>query len=427
MGQFMQERGTGIAPTYVVPGSEPTQMAEFFRAAAHLHRAAPWKIAIDDPIGVTIEALGIRRAVISIVGYEQEELGFLRFRTIDDYDRFLHAAEDVQAGEKPDFPPHVALLFESGSAIDQAIRDEVAHHGWEIANEEAYPGVVAVDEDLIGRMPTPEELATMTAIAEVLATFVARDRRRAVRFFEGKDRKAVVETPLGEAVFEDTEVLDVETSEEAEPLEHFDPRLDMRDEYGDIDPHLHKRYQRTIVDRFAASPEAAALEETGWLGIFMDYLADYCGVTVATMTRANLRHVLFGLFPRKVSCDASEASDIVDELRAFLAFAKREYGLESAEACLRELAGDAAKKLERELSNPANFGMAKSFLMAGKDAGYDMTSREGVDAWTARVNERPFGPAALPPAPRASTTSSAGRAKKKKKKKLAQASKRKNR
>jgi hypothetical protein len=54
-----------------------------------------------------------------------------------------------------------------------------------------------------------------------------------------------------------------------------------------------------------------------------------------------------------VSIDASAASWIIEENRAFYAFLKREYRLEQADACLRVLSGDAVKKLEAALSSMA--------------------------------------------------------------------------
>lgn len=42
--------------------------------------------------------------------------------------------------------------------------------------------------------------------------------------------------------------------------------------------------------------------------------------------------------------------------------------------------------MERELSNPANFGMAKSFFTMGTQAGFDMTTQEGLDAFMLAYN-----------------------------------------
>jgi len=129
---------------------------------------------------------------------------------------------------------------------------------------------------------------------------------------------------------------------------------------------------------------------------------------VATMGPADVREVVFELIPRKVSVPASEARAIIDELRAFYAFLKRAFALPQADACLRVLGGRAVQQLERELSDPSNFGMAKSFFMQGQAAGFDMETQEGMDAWVERANRTPGGAPfrlpsfELPPAPKKS-------------------------
>lgn len=60
---------------------------------------------------------------------------------------------------------------------------------------------------------------------------------------------------------------------------------------------------------------------------------------------------------------------------------KREYSAEHADACSAVLGQDAEVVLERELSDPSNFGMAKSLFMAGSEMGFDMSSQEGVDRY----------------------------------------------
>ena len=40
----------------------------------------------------------------------------------------------------------------------------------------------------------------------------------------------------------------------------------------------------------------------------------------------------------------------------------------------------------KNLQEPANFGMAKSFVLMGKQAGFDMESPEGMRAWVHAYN-----------------------------------------
>lgn len=113
-------------------------------------------------------------------------------------------------------------------------------------------------------------------------------------------------------------------------------------------------------------------------------------LTVATLDAHELREIVFGIVPRKVSVEAAAASGIITELRAFYAFLKREFGLKQADACLRELGSDAVKKLAAALSNKSNFGMAKSLFMGGAEAGFDMSSKQGIEAWMQQVSSKPL-------------------------------------
>jgi hypothetical protein len=46
----------------------------------------------------------------------------------------------------------------------------------------------------------------------------------------------------------------------------------------------------------------------------------------------------------------------------------------------------AARELKKKLSNPANFGIAKSFVMMGMERGFDLSSEEGINEWMERYN-----------------------------------------
>ncbi|MBI3184852.1 MAG: hypothetical protein HYZ28_22160 [Myxococcales bacterium] len=118
----------------------------------------------------------------------------------------------------------------------------------------------------------------------------------------------------------------------------------------------------------------------------MQFGFEYCGVSPAKMTVSDFEEVVFRIFPRKVSVGASQAGEIVDELRAFWRFVDREFGLKNAAQCLAALDDQAVKKLERKLSDPSNFGLAKSFVMAGQEAGFDTDTEEGLQQWVAANN-----------------------------------------
>jgi hypothetical protein len=160
--------------------------------------------------------------------------------------------------------------------------------------------------------------------------------------------------------------------------------------YGESDEKKTAAYREQLIDLFVESPEAQALFDEGirlsWADMMMDYGFGYIGVTPAQMTPANLREILFEIFPRKVSAEPDEAPDIIRELQAFWKFLQREYQLENAAACLKVLDDKAVRTLKEEMSNPANFGMAKSFFMMGKARGFDMYTEEGLNEWMMTYN-----------------------------------------
>ncbi len=118
----------------------------------------------------------------------------------------------------------------------------------------------------------------------------------------------------------------------------------------------------------------------------LDYGIDYLGVTPPRMSPDHLREILFDLFPRKVSAAAKEASVAIRELQAFWKFLQREFQLANAAACLAILDDKAAQQLQKAMSNPANFDIAKSFVMMGRERGFDMSTEESVNEWMTIYN-----------------------------------------
>jgi hypothetical protein len=150
-----------------------------------------------------------------------------------------------------------------------------------------------------------------------------------------------------------------------------------------------------------------------------------------------LDEILFEIFPRKVSVPAEAAPEIIRELAAFFTFLAREFKLPNAAQCLQVLDERATRRLAKELANPANFGMAKAFVMQGQQQGFDISSEEGLNQWMLAYNAHsalgaasPKGGllATLPIGPVAKQKSPSGlKAQNKAKRKMAKQSRRKNR
>ncbi len=138
------------------------------------------------------------------------------------------------------------------------------------------------------------------------------------------------------------------------------------------------------------SPEGQVLRqegiEPGWADMLLDFSINYLSVTPPQMTAGDLREILFDLVPRKVSTPPDEADGIVRELHAFWTFLQREFHLANAVDCLNVLDEKAARRLKKELDNPANFGIAKSFVMMGLARGFDLSSEESINEWMETYN-----------------------------------------
>jgi hypothetical protein len=160
---------------------------------------------------------------------------------------------------------------------------------------------------------------------------------------------------------------------------------------GDYMEKAALQYREQLLQLFEQSPEGQALEEEGiqpggWTDMVMEFGMTYPGVTPAQMVAADLREVLFEIFPRKVSALPDVAPEVIRELRAFWQFLQREFHLENAAACLKVLDDKAAERLAKEMGDPANFGIAKSMMMMGMARGFDMSSQEGIEKWMATYN-----------------------------------------
>jgi len=158
-------------------------------------------------------------------------------------------------------------------------------------------------------------------------------------------------------------------------------------EADDLEP-LHDE----LLEHFADCAEAKELESLHAAGLVLHYAAEQIGMTAASLGPAELAEIVFEIIPRKVAIEAREAQGIVAELRAFYRFLQREFALAQAEPCLRVLGGDAATRLEEALSDPRNFGMAKSMVMAGREAGADVETEEGLRAWMRSLQSNPLPP-----------------------------------
>lgn len=161
---------------------------------------------------------------------------------------------------------------------------------------------------------------------------------------------------------------------------------------GDRDDDAAEAYYQRAFDTFSRSPEGQqAYELYGRLGRTSSLLifgVDYLGVIVDEMTPGSLMEYVLEYVPRKLSTDPEEAESIIGELTLFWEFLDRVYQLPAADLNVKWLRTEGlVETLTEKLSDPSNFGMAKSFVMQGENAGFDMSTEEGMAAFMPFYNQ----------------------------------------
>lgn len=380
--------------SYLSPDVGPAAIAALFCAAAALFRAEPWKTVPSDQslFSVSIEKLGVTDAALLVIGQMGQSLGLILFSGIDDFEAYLEATDATEHGEEPTVPPHFALKFERGAELSTALRKEIAEHHWDVAGADAYPLLVAVDEDLVARPPTAEEVTIAEAIALALPKVIEEKEALLAAWNGGEPvvRTLVVATHAGDFEVSLRVPFERKPGEYKPPYDVLADLFKLGQDGYEIDAEARTPLEYELVRRFVASPEAKSLTDVQSCRFVMEFAAGYFNATIATLGPQELREIVFDIIPRKVSVDASAASWIIEENRAFYAFLKREFALEQADACLRVLGGDAVKKLEAALSDTSKFGMAKSLFMGGREAGFDMDAKEGSETWMRAIEARPL-------------------------------------
>src|ERR1035438_5519592 len=148
-----------------------------------------------------------------------------------------------------------------------------------------------------------------------------------------------------------------------------------------------RRWTKTTRQELSGDPDADASE----LKTLLDLMGDYLDVErPADLGPGDLEELLLRVYPRKITVlDRAGTEDTIPAVRDFLAYLAESGGLTEG----------TARKLERELDriaprfadavmDPANLGMARSFVQAMAADGVDMGDQGAVDRWIAASNTR---------------------------------------
>jgi hypothetical protein len=172
-------------------------------------------------------------------------------------------------------------------------------------------------------------------------------------------------------------------------------RLDLIEDYDEAIDALED-YVGELVDEFVQSPEGKAYlkahpEMEDYVGSWIDHLLyfgyAYESVTLPHMTKNSVEAIVTRLFPKKISLlNPDEADTTIPELTAFWQFLQRAYQHPKATQILKFLK-KIQPRFKEMMNNPNNFGIAKSFFMAGAAAGFDMTTEEGLREFQQQYNQ----------------------------------------
>jgi hypothetical protein len=189
-------------PSYLGDDIDAPAVAAFFRAAASLYRASPWKVVSNDTdlLSLSMPSLGVNDVAMCVVGQGGQSYGLLLFATVQDFETYVEQAEAAaEEGPPPQLPPFVSLSFDPAAELHPALRAEIAEQRWEVVGQHAYPTVTMVDEALVGRRPTRKELAAAEAIALGVARLMEDPKALARAFKRGSPVEATyrVETHSG--------------------------------------------------------------------------------------------------------------------------------------------------------------------------------------------------------------------------------------
>ncbi|EIJ34166.1 hypothetical protein [Thiothrix nivea] len=180
--------------------------------------------------------------------------------------------------------------------------------------------------------------------------------------------------------------------------------LDEQEEFND---DVFATYQDGLLQLFAESTQGKQFqadtgEEPGnWAGHLLYYGYAYLGTSPPRMTPGEISEIVNDLFPRKITLfSEDDARYAMAELKAFWLFLEEMFQLGGNKAIIQVLE-KAEPTFGQCMMDPANAGMAKSFVMLGKQAGFDTTTQAGLHEAMLAYNMGQLGsklsPVGLPP------------------------------
>lgn len=163
-----------------------------------------------------------------------------------------------------------------------------------------------------------------------------------------------------------------------------------------------EQYRDTLLKNFAASSEGRTFlkgSDVNWADLFLDVVIWRMGLTLDFLYTDTMREIFYDIIPASVIIDPKAVPAVIEELKAFFQFLKREYSLRNADTCLKVLnQKNLVKRFTDALENSANHSPTKIILTQMMDEGIDITDEGQVAGFIEQYNANIAEAMKLPPA-----------------------------
>lgn len=353
-----------------------------FSAAAKLFRRKPWDLfpSDQDVVLFSVPALGVHEAVLSVIGQDGVNPGILLFHAVRDFETYVAVALNPEGAfsssgddiEKDKLPPHLALTFDGAKHTDRDLRAIVKARRWELAGEDAYPNIMAVDAGMRVRVAQAWEQLLLEAAALGLCLFLEEESavRRAYRTDSFHEAEIVVTSSYGElTVILGGPVGAPDDDDEGEEDGHggagdgdrtADPPSP--EEAAAVDDPTE-----ALIEAFAASDEADPFFDVGAIGAFLLHARHLHQAAPSAITPAHVETILQQAYVRDVPVPPHLAVEIVAIVNAFFAWLDKEGGGDAPHAAANAALLDEAfmRRLWTALGTPSLWSTEKRNLMQG--------------------------------------------------------------
>jgi len=165
----------------------------------------------------------------------------------------------------------------------------------------------------------------------------------------------------------------------------------MTEEYSDeeLEEILNKVHEWSVAfsesNYFEELTEEQRQESEAVVMFFTEYMYSYEGLSPEEWDEEGLEECCLDALPRKTSAGESYFRSIAPVLSAFFSFVEEKRLLRNASNLARSVKR-IDKQIVKNASDPENWGSAKSFVMAAKGAGVDITNEEEMNNFMALYN-----------------------------------------